>query len=220
MTARRLDFDAIDEAGWTQVRDGAHGFDLPLYYISVAEQRWELRAAGLELVEILGPSGERVDPNVLDGVPHLHDLCQPAPRRDPNRPRSLGRSQDSLPGLLEVISDLGLSAGDSPLALLGRGHLTHKRSLLVGGQPPPSWDLLAELLEASLAVITTWAPHGVHASDANRIERPASVAGFAQVVRLKTLVRNPAHLSRAACGALIGRVTGQVGSLPEGWMPK
>jgi ubiquinone/menaquinone biosynthesis C-methylase UbiE len=83
VTARRLDFDAIDEAGWTQVRDGAHGFDLPLYYISVAEQRRELKAAGLELVEILGPSGERVDPNVLDGVPHLHYLCQPGPTSRP-----------------------------------------------------------------------------------------------------------------------------------------
>jgi SAM-dependent methyltransferase len=79
--ARRMDLDAIELAGWTRVRDGAHGFDLPLYYVSIAEQRRELTAAGLELIEILGPSGERVDPGALNGVPHLHYLCRPAPGR-------------------------------------------------------------------------------------------------------------------------------------------
>ena len=76
--SRRMDFDAIEAAGWAEVHDGAHGFDLPLYYVSLAEQRRELTAAGLEITEILGPSGEPVDPGAVDGPPHLHYLCRPA----------------------------------------------------------------------------------------------------------------------------------------------
>jgi len=49
-----------------------------LNYISVAEQHRELRAAGLEVIESSGPSGRRVDPQALDGAPHLHYLCQAA----------------------------------------------------------------------------------------------------------------------------------------------
>jgi SAM-dependent methyltransferase len=75
--SRRLDFDALERDGWARIRDGAHGFDLPLYYITQAEERRELAAAGLEILEIMGPSGEPVDPDALDRVPHLHYLSRP-----------------------------------------------------------------------------------------------------------------------------------------------
>jgi SAM-dependent methyltransferase len=74
---RELDLDAIRRRGWAIVRDGAHRFDLEIYYVDPKEQLSQLRAAGLETTAILDETGAEADPAQRRRDPSLHYLCRP-----------------------------------------------------------------------------------------------------------------------------------------------
>jgi SAM-dependent methyltransferase len=74
----QLDLDSIERVGWTQARDGAHHFQLPLYYVTAWEQQRQLEETGWRLMEIWDLNGKEVDPACPGGDWWLHYLCQPA----------------------------------------------------------------------------------------------------------------------------------------------
>jgi SAM-dependent methyltransferase len=75
---RRLDLEGIEQTGWAYIRDGVHGFDLELYYVSIPEQLRELAEARLDVVEITDSSAQPVDPDAPGQDYQLNFLCQPA----------------------------------------------------------------------------------------------------------------------------------------------
>ncbi|MHB8295268.1 MAG: class I SAM-dependent methyltransferase [Acidimicrobiales bacterium] len=78
MIKRKFDFDAAERAGWARVRDSAHGFDMEIYYVSIAEQQRQLEATGWELLEVWGLDGRLVDPDRPGRDLSLHYLCRPS----------------------------------------------------------------------------------------------------------------------------------------------
>jgi SAM-dependent methyltransferase len=76
---RALDLDAARRRGWTRVRDGAHRFDLEIYYVDPAEQLSQLRRAGFEVSVVFDPAGREMDPLQPRRDPWLDYLCRPSP---------------------------------------------------------------------------------------------------------------------------------------------
>lgn len=72
----QLDLDSIERTGWRQVRDGAHHFQLPIYYVTVREQQRQLRETGWRLMEIWDLNGKEVDPARPGRDWWLHYLCR------------------------------------------------------------------------------------------------------------------------------------------------
>lgn len=75
---RALDLDAARRRGWATVRDGAHGFDLQIYYVDPGEQLSQLRQSGLTLKAAFDSAGREVDPLQPRRDPWLDYLCVPA----------------------------------------------------------------------------------------------------------------------------------------------
>jgi len=75
---KELDLDAGRQRGWMIVRDGAHGFELRVYYVDPSYQLEQLREAGFETIAIYDGSGRRVEVEDAGGDPWLHYLCRPA----------------------------------------------------------------------------------------------------------------------------------------------
>jgi SAM-dependent methyltransferase len=74
---RELDLDAARKRGWTIVRDGAHNFQLKVYYIDPVYQREQLRETGFEVVEVDDLDGNPVDIQNAGCDPWLHYHCRP-----------------------------------------------------------------------------------------------------------------------------------------------
>jgi hypothetical protein len=78
---RRLDLAQALSRGWVSLRDGAYAFDVDVYYVRPPQQAHQLAQAGLELVEVLGADGGRVDSERPGRDLLLHYLCRPLARR-------------------------------------------------------------------------------------------------------------------------------------------
>lgn len=76
MVNRSLDLPELERCGWAMIRDGSHGFDLRLYYVTANYQIDQLEAAGFRVVEIFGNDGSRVDPGSPGNDPWLHYLVE------------------------------------------------------------------------------------------------------------------------------------------------
>jgi SAM-dependent methyltransferase len=69
--------DVIEQRGWTLLRDGAHGFDLELYYVTPGYQVRQLADAGFGHVEVLDARGRTVDARDPGADRWLSYLCRP-----------------------------------------------------------------------------------------------------------------------------------------------
>ena len=83
---RRLRPLRHEERDYAMLNDMAHGWKGVFYYIDRDAQERQIRAAGLELIEIVGEDGRTLPPGdegVVDGA--LHYVCRKAPdsRRGP-----------------------------------------------------------------------------------------------------------------------------------------
>ncbi len=74
---REIDLAAIRERGWGVVRDGAHRFDLQVYYVDPAEQLSQLSRAGLDVTAVFDGAGREIEPLQRRRDPSLHYLCRP-----------------------------------------------------------------------------------------------------------------------------------------------
>lgn len=73
---RALDLSKAMAQGWAWLPDGAHDFDLDLYWVDAGEQRRQLEAARFELVEVSDSKGSPVAPETVERGLLLHWLAR------------------------------------------------------------------------------------------------------------------------------------------------
>lgn len=72
-----LDLAAAHARGWVIITDGAHNFELRLYYIDPIYQVSQLRDAGFETIAVFDKAGLEVDVRDAGRDPWLHYYCRP-----------------------------------------------------------------------------------------------------------------------------------------------
>jgi len=73
-----LDLAAARARGWAIVRDGAHNFELELYYVDPEYQVRQLRDSGFETLAIYDKAGREVAAGEAGTDPWLHYYCRAA----------------------------------------------------------------------------------------------------------------------------------------------
>lgn len=75
--ARKVDAAALRRRGWGLLRDGAHQFELVVYYVDPAYQVRQLAEHGFHVVEVYNLDGEAVNVEEPGRDPWLYYLCRP-----------------------------------------------------------------------------------------------------------------------------------------------
>jgi SAM-dependent methyltransferase len=72
-----LDLAAAQERGWVTLKDGAHDFELEVYYVDPSHQIEQIREAGFDLIAMYDREGREVEIDFGGNDPWLHYLCRP-----------------------------------------------------------------------------------------------------------------------------------------------
>lgn len=73
--SRQTNQQLLEERGWATLRDGAHNFDLELYYIYPREQLRQRKELGSEIIEMLDHHRQVVELYNCEDAPWTHYLC-------------------------------------------------------------------------------------------------------------------------------------------------
>lgn len=75
--ARQIDEEALRREGWGLLRDGAHQFELVVYYVDPSYQARQLEDHGFRVVDVYNLDGDAVSIDRPGRDPWLYYLCRP-----------------------------------------------------------------------------------------------------------------------------------------------